>query len=97
MKYDFLQPGEDEALQVLAASEDPMVRVIYHMSMRQLAVTESLRDLKDQTNRVETEVMRQGGIQRRLVEYLDAKLSNGSSSSLKTVVLGVGPEENDSH
>lgn len=92
MKYEEkTQPGEVDALQVLAESSDPLVRVIYHMSMRQLAMTESVRDLKDQTGRIEIEVLRQGGIQRRLVEYLDSKLSNGSSSSLKAVVLG----END--
>jgi len=78
-----VRASEEAALEHLRESPDPMVRVIYSMSMRQLAATERLI-------RIEDELIRQGGIQRRLVDFLDRKYSNGSHPNLKAVILGDG-------
>lgn len=74
------QEGEKEALEVLAQSPDPMVRVLYHMSMRQLATVEKLAD-------IENELILLSGAQRRLVDHLDKR--NGATP-LAAVVYGGG-------
>jgi len=84
MSYDKAeyQPGEEEALQALAESSDPLTRVIYHMSMRQLAATERMI-------RIEDELIAQGGYQRRLVEHLERRAPNWSSN-LHDIIFGGG-------
>lgn len=79
------EPGEEEALEALANSPDPMTKVIYHMSMRQLATTERLL-------RIEEELMVQGGNQRRLVEFLERRwgANGGSVPNLHAMVFGGG-------
>lgn len=87
MNYDKaeFQPGEGEALQAIANSSDPMTKVIYHMSMRQLATTERLL-------RIEEELMVQGGNQRRLVEFLERRwgANGGTVPNLHAMVFGGG-------
>jgi hypothetical protein len=73
----------DEEMQALAAiqeSPDPMVRVIYHMSMRQLATSERIV-------RVENEVMSIHGHLRRISKSLGLEPPNGSRPDLKAVTV----------
>lgn len=70
---------EVEALEAISNSENPMVRVIYHMAMRQLATSERIAN-------IESEVVRTSEQLRRLVNIL----SNGSRPDLKAVVYKEG-------
>lgn len=80
---------EMDALGELSRSTDPIARVIYHMSMRQLAMCEHLAQLsldhRDMAN--EHNAMRER--QQKIVDYVDKKVRNGSlSPSLRAVAFG---------
>lgn len=64
--------GEEEALLQLSKLEDPMARVIHHMSVRQLDMAQMMS--------------RQNQEFHRLVEALDK--SNGAVPTLREVVYG---------
>ena len=80
--------SELQALEALKADGSPMAMVLYHMSNRQLAMVEAQIEIRSRVSEVEREVLRYGGRQRRLVEALENRLSNGSKPRLKAVVFG---------
>jgi len=81
VSYEY-QPGEREALEELSESAEPMARVIYHMSMRQLAMSERLIA-------IENEMIAAAGRERRLLYALE-KIVGGSNPGLRAVVMGEG-------
>lgn len=81
-------PEEQEALVALRESGDPMATVIYHMSMRQLAMSEMLSEMAGQHQQFESR-------QQKIVDYIDNRVSNGSKPNLRAIVFGTpdGAEE----
>jgi len=63
---------EIEALEKLSKDSSPMAQVVYHMSMRQLAMSERLADMC--------------GAQARLVTALEKSYPSGSKPNLKAVL-----------
>ena len=86
--------SEKDDLEHLANSDDPTARVIYHMSMRQLAMLELLQDTQDAVIRVEGEVRRLQQSQARVADYVDKYLvkSNGSKPRLAAVLGFAEPD-----
>lgn len=70
----YVASEELTALKELAESADPMARVLFHMSNRQLAMSE-------RQVRMENEILRMSGRQDRLILVLEKAFSNGGSKS----------------
>lgn len=66
--------GEEEALLELSKLDDPMARVIYHMSVRQLDMAKM--------------IARQEKQMRRLVEALDRAAKESGEITLREAVFG---------
>ena len=79
---------EREALRDLAGVDNPMARVIYHMSNRQLAMHEMLIAHQHEMMRLVGAVRRIAERQEKIAEYIDDnfKKSNGSSPSLRLLL-----------
>lgn len=80
MKETVVTELEQIALDELTKSADPMARVIYHMSMRQLAMCEQLMEV-------------QRGL-KQVIEFVDKNVSRPSNGSIPPLSLVMGEHGN---